>query len=414
MLYNKHLRNFGWMEGHVKRLSKLIWSHSIKAEEFYGTPICTENLEYSVHMADDILRHSSPDNFSCEFFERSVKYIKEQKHNAKGIEKTYYEREAIRIFLSDYQVVNGPLYEFCPEKFRYRFDIDIVEERPLYLNERSFEAASKLLKDLHDKGDQVPQSDWLIKSGVLLGSLKRKFLTDNLRHDVKQILQRDENFSGEIPQIARMTKSLVKYDTNGTIIKFSEGDACIIVGGDQFQEQWTLELKEFILIGPHNGKYYIFFDGIYYIPAFNAARTEAQIHPWTKTLLLVKHDYNRGRLQLSHQIKRKVILYPEPEELENPSYYLAIDFDKQASDEIVQVPVFPVENDFLSIQGTGNETWYGRVVNVNTENNSTHVRWCTLDRHKRLRFLDQSDTVFFSSIKSILEVRRSNNGFVVV
>ena len=54
MLYNKHLRNFGWMEGHLKRLRKLIWSHAIKAEEFYGTSICTENIEYSVHMADDI------------------------------------------------------------------------------------------------------------------------------------------------------------------------------------------------------------------------------------------------------------------------------------------------------------------------------------------------------------------------
>ena len=248
---------------------------------------------------------------------------------------------------------------------------------------------------------------------MLLGSLKRKFLADNLRQDIKQILQRDEHFRGEIPQIAKVTNSLVKYDTNGTIIKFSKGDACITAGGDQLQEQWTLELKEFILIGPHNGKYYIFFDGIYYIPAFNASRTEAQIHPWTKTLLLVKHEYNRGRLQLSHQIQRKMILYPEPEELENPSYYLAIDFDKQASDEVVHVPAFPVVNDFLSIQGTGNETWYGRVVNVNTGSSSTIVRWCTLDRNKRLRFLDQSDLVLFSSVKSILEVRRTNNGFVV-
>ena len=34
----------------------------MKAEEFYGPSICTENLEYSVHMSADVLTHSAPKN----------------------------------------------------------------------------------------------------------------------------------------------------------------------------------------------------------------------------------------------------------------------------------------------------------------------------------------------------------------
>jgi hypothetical protein len=66
MLYSTQLQATGWENHHIERLEKLLWSHAIRAEEFYGLNICTENLEYSVHVAEDIKRHSSMDNYSCE------------------------------------------------------------------------------------------------------------------------------------------------------------------------------------------------------------------------------------------------------------------------------------------------------------------------------------------------------------
>ena len=89
MLYSQHLQATGWQDCNITRLEKLLWTHAIRAEEFYGLQICTENLEYSVHAAQDIKRHLSMDNYSCELYERAMLKHKGQKHNAKGLEKTF-------------------------------------------------------------------------------------------------------------------------------------------------------------------------------------------------------------------------------------------------------------------------------------------------------------------------------------
>lgn len=71
MLYSTQLQVTGWEDHHIERLEKLLWSHAIRAEEFYGLHICTENLEYLVHVAEYIKRHSSMDT-------TRVSYMNEQ------------------------------------------------------------------------------------------------------------------------------------------------------------------------------------------------------------------------------------------------------------------------------------------------------------------------------------------------
>jgi hypothetical protein len=72
MLYSTKLQALGWERQNVEHLQKLLLSHAIKAEECYGLSMYTENLEYSVHVAQDIARHSSMDNYSCELYERAI------------------------------------------------------------------------------------------------------------------------------------------------------------------------------------------------------------------------------------------------------------------------------------------------------------------------------------------------------
>lgn len=104
MLYNTQLQFTGWQNEHIKRLKKLLCpAHAIRGEECYGLEMCNENLEYSVHVAEDIRRHSSMDNYSCELYERAILREKGQKHNAKGLEKTFSTRENMRNVLDDYQ-----------------------------------------------------------------------------------------------------------------------------------------------------------------------------------------------------------------------------------------------------------------------------------------------------------------------
>lgn len=109
LLYNRSVRNLGWSHHDIIALESLAWSHAISAEEYYGLRICPENLEYSTHIVDDIKRHSSPDNCSCEVFERAIRHFKQQSDNAKGIEKTFAEREYIRVFIRRYELLHGPI-----------------------------------------------------------------------------------------------------------------------------------------------------------------------------------------------------------------------------------------------------------------------------------------------------------------
>ena len=101
LLYNMSLQSLGWSAADVSALENLAWAHAIAAEEFYGLHICTENLKYSTHLCEDVKRHSSPDNYSCEGFERAIRIHKQQTHNAKGIERTFAERENISYFCED-------------------------------------------------------------------------------------------------------------------------------------------------------------------------------------------------------------------------------------------------------------------------------------------------------------------------
>lgn len=66
----------------------------MKYEELYGLTACTENVEYSLHMPEDVARHSIPDNYWCYVYERLVKYYKHQTTNMKIVAKTFITRAA--------------------------------------------------------------------------------------------------------------------------------------------------------------------------------------------------------------------------------------------------------------------------------------------------------------------------------
>ena len=415
MLYSKYLWNFGWSQQHVARLDQLMWTHAIKAEEFYRPSICTENLEYSVHMSADVLRHSAPDNYSCDMFERVIRKIKEQKHNSKGLEKIYCERESIRLFFIDYQRIHGSLYEFIPEKYTYRSEIGQPLDRAVYLNERSFEATAKLLRDLGKKTtNNTATLKFLIDNGVFLGSLKRRSLLDSQCLDIQQYVNRMSDIQVTIPTFARFCSAIVKYDSNGNPMKFAKGDFCVIAGGANLQENWNLEIQEFILIGPSSGRYYVFVSGNYYIPTIDPASRKIQYHPWTGTPQVIKRDYNRGKVQLASQLRRLQILYLEPSSLNDPSYYLTIDFDRPPSIEPIDVSVYPVVNDCVAVQGTAKTTWYGKVITVDYDNKSVRLIWFNEIRPGILKFTGQFDNVYFRSILRVISLKKTNQGFQMI
>ena len=415
MLYSKYLTSSGWTEEHILLLEKLLWTHAIKAEEFYGFSVCTENLEYSVHFPADIRRHSSPDNYSCDMFERSIKRLKEQRHNSKGIEKTYCERESIRLFLNDYELVHGPLFSIKIEKHNYRFSLTDNVDGQCFLNERSYEAAEKLLWDLKAISQSNPNIQRLIETGVLLGKLKRKVFGISEFADIERRFQEILGTREKIRRLGKAVNSIAKFNSNGRIQKFTKGCKCILKGGADLSEEWCIEVKQFFLVGPVRNQFYVFVDGDYYVPAIDRSNNNAVIHhPWTETPELVFRNYTRGRLQLSNQLSRVIILYPEPSSPEHPSFYLAIDFDQSPQLRDITVPVYPIVGDILAIRGPANVTWFGKVQDVTYKTSRLEVKWFDERPTGILRALDQYDQVHFRSVLRVVSVKRVSQGYAIM
>ena len=78
----------GWSEHSLKLLHHLIWRHNILTEETHGLHSCVISLHNLVHLPDDIIRFSSPDNFWCFVFERAVHtYIERSSNKKKPLQK---------------------------------------------------------------------------------------------------------------------------------------------------------------------------------------------------------------------------------------------------------------------------------------------------------------------------------------
>lgn len=126
------------------------------------------------------------------------------------------------------------------------------------------------------------------------------------------------------------------------------------------------------------------------------------------------HLYERDSVQPICNLQRKVIMYPEPENTENPSYFLCIDFNKPELLKPVQVPVYPELGDTVKIKGAGNQEWYGKVLNVNLTQRKATVQWYQeTNRPGIWSALKDEDEVTFRSIISLATAKRTFGGFTI-
>ena len=75
-MFSHDLHINGWEHKH-DFLKKLLWKHAIMYEHVYGKRACLENRKYSLHIVEEVKRHSTVDNYCCYVFEHSIKL-----HNA--------------------------------------------------------------------------------------------------------------------------------------------------------------------------------------------------------------------------------------------------------------------------------------------------------------------------------------------
>ena len=106
LIFSERMCIQGWTQEHCQYLRLLLWRHAIMYEELYGLSACIENVEYSLHMPDDILRHPTLDNYWCYLYERQVRYYKRQTTN-KSLCKTYADHAQQLYFVNTYLQMNS-------------------------------------------------------------------------------------------------------------------------------------------------------------------------------------------------------------------------------------------------------------------------------------------------------------------
>ena len=319
------------------------------------------------------------------------------------MDKTYGDRESIRLFIKDYELSVGKLEN--DSVINTNFNYSDVQGRLFYLNEPSFEAAVKTIKDASfiQLDQHVLEA---LSYGVLLGKLKRKRSEDQQYRDVSRNLS--NRFPGlRFPRLCRTTNALAKQNSNDEVQKFSKGDTCIIGGtGQHAGEFWYARINYFILVSIHRS-YHVFLDSEFFIPVIQ--NNTPIINPWTETHVLEEVHFARERLQLSSQIVRKVILYPVQDR-----QYVPVDFEKPPSVIPVPIPYYPKVGDHVSVRGPNKVTWYAKVLEKDCVNRTAKVKWYNTNDDHHLRVSSQTDEIRYRSIIEKVNVRRGPHGYELV
>ena len=125
--------------------------------------------------------------------------------------------------------------------------------------------------------------------------------------------------------------------------------------------------------------------------------------------------YERDSVQPICNLRRKVIIYPEPENIEDPSYFLCIDLGKPELLKKVQVPVYPELGDCLKIKGVRQQEWYGRVRFMNLANRKVTVQWYRETNRAGIWTLTKDeDEINLQSIICLAEAQRTFGGFTLM
>ena len=80
---------------------------NIHVEEVQSLAMCTISMPNLLHIHENILNFSAPDNFWCAVFKRALKEDMKKTHKGKGIETTFAHVEAIRKYLKSLEEQNN-------------------------------------------------------------------------------------------------------------------------------------------------------------------------------------------------------------------------------------------------------------------------------------------------------------------
>ena len=141
-------------------------------------------------------------------------------------------------------------------------------------------------------------------------------------------------------------------------------------------QQQVIEITEFISVPVSAGnRYHTFVKGnLYTLP------DDRQIHMHSGNCFVT--PTSEEVIIYSYKVLRKVMLYPDPDNIDSPTCYVVIDYNKPnlsiSADDVV-VPIYPKVGDMLEVAGDDNGIWFGHVNSVDVASRTCRVKFYVSD-----------------------------------
>jgi hypothetical protein len=216
------------------------------------------------------------------------------------------------------------LSRYAVDEPKYKFDLEGTTP-PISFHESTFPAAEALLHDILNLHNPSLALQHAISYGIPVGLAKKKVFEDFVIADLYRFFRRKGIPAQDIPNILISLKSVVLEDECGVLERFSSGTTCKMACSNSDQE-WILEISDIFQVGPVDNNYYNFVNGTYYIPTY--VNGNIAYYEWTQTQQTIPRNYVQDSVQPTCQIKRKVMMYPDPSNLKDPRFFICIDFKK--------------------------------------------------------------------------------------
>ena len=351
----------GWKEDDVLLFDNLAKRHIILVEEQLGLDQCVVTAHNLEHAAEDILRFSSPDNYWCEVYERAVtKYIATSS-NKKNIELTFAKAEGRRELLKSL-------------KFKLRKQ---GESRPGSSNQSGLCASS--VSEAKELSSEFLSGLSPANGGILLGRKQNNHyrLSGHEMHLLHEQYPTAEKIEADCFRFSRLWKPSANRDG----IVYRAGETVIIRDDNEIHDQENVVCVDAFICAVVDNQFHSLLSGSLY-PTMENDDGLPKIY-----------RYNFGKLVVpsvqqivipTEKLLRKVILYPDPENLDNPNHYIAIDFMRETlpiSCDTVCIPFYPQPKDVVVVACADGENYIAHITSVQEKDKTVKLYYYVEDPH---------------------------------
>lgn len=189
--------------------------------------------------------------------------------------------------------------------------------------------------------------------------------------DAHELCNVNNNFQISDPEIAAIScRSMLckQHGVNGMLYRVGEN---LLITVNNNTQQIICATDFFAACV--NGEYINFVKGSLFEVTDN-------VHIYSSSPIIVPTSQNI--IAEACKISRKVMLYPELENLTNPTSYIIIDFCRPSIPveiEDVIIPVFPVAGDMVKVNGDDGDIWIAHVIKVNEDAKTCQVNFYVKD-----------------------------------